>query len=95
MPLLLFSAWVWGLYVPSTYGDNLSCDLPKEDAGCQHWDILTAHVANRLRDSLIGSGEQGRPIALYVQQPKYNSDFGEAFHNLLITHLMERGFSIS
>ncbi len=40
-------------------------------------------------------GEQGRPISLYVQQPRYDSRFGEAFHNLLITHLMERGFSIA
>jgi hypothetical protein len=67
----------------------------KKMQAAQHWDVLTEDVANRLRDSLIGSGEQGRPIALYVQQPKYNSHFGEAFHNLLITHLMERGFSIT
>ncbi len=62
----------------------------------QHWDVLAADVANRLHDSLVGSGEQqGRPVALYVQQPRYNSDFGEAFHNLLITHLLERGFLVS
>ncbi|MFZ1829291.1 MAG: hypothetical protein WAW42_11080 [Candidatus Competibacteraceae bacterium] len=67
----------------------------KKMQAAQHWDVLTEDVANRLRGSLIGSGEQGRPIALYVQQPKYNSHFGEAFHNLLITHLMERGFSIT
>jgi hypothetical protein len=67
----------------------------KKMQAAQHWDILTEDVANRLRDTLIGSGEQGRPISLYVQQPKYGSHFGEAFHNLLITHLMERGFSIT
>jgi hypothetical protein len=67
----------------------------KKMQAAQHWDVLTEDVANRLRDALIGSGEQGRSIALYVQQPKYDSDFGEAFHNLLITHLMERGFSIT
>ena len=61
-----------------------------------HWDILAADVAGRLRASLLGSGEQtGRPMALYVQAPRHNSDFGEAFHSLLITHLMEQGFSIS
>ncbi len=67
----------------------------KKMQAAQHWDILTEDVANRLRDALIGSGEQGRPISLYVQQPRYDSRFGEAFHNLLITHLMERGFSIT
>ena len=67
----------------------------KKMQAAQHWDILTEDVANRLHDALIGSGEQGRSVSLYVQQPKYDSHFGEAFHNLLITHLMERGFSIT
>lgn len=66
----------------------------KKMQAAQHWDILTADVANRLSGALIG-GEAGRPVALYVQQPKYDSHFGTAFHNLLITHLMERGFSIT
>ena len=61
-----------------------------------HWDVLTADIANRLRDSLIGpSGQQGRPTSLYVQRPKYDSDFSQAFHDLLITHLMEQGFVVS
>ena len=61
-----------------------------------HWDVLTADVAKRLHDSLLGSGEQqGRPVSLYVQRPKYDSDFGNAFHDLLITHLMEQGFTVS
>jgi hypothetical protein len=67
----------------------------KKMQAAHHWDVLTEDVANRLRDALIGSGEQGRSVSLYVQQPKYDSDFGEAFHNLLITHLMERGFSMT
>jgi hypothetical protein len=67
----------------------------KKMQAAQHWDVLTEDVANRLRDALIGSGEQGRSISLYIQPPKYGSHFGEAFHNLLITHLMERGFSIT
>jgi hypothetical protein len=32
---------------------------------------------------------------LNVQQPRYNSDFGIAFHNLLVTHLLEAGFVMS
>ncbi|MDQ5909069.1 MAG: hypothetical protein QG599_1163 [Pseudomonadota bacterium] len=67
----------------------------KKMQAAHHWDVLTEDVANRLQGALIGSGEQGRAVSLYVQQPKYNSDFGEAFHNLLITHLMERGFSLT
>jgi len=68
----------------------------KKMQAAHHWDVLTADVANRLRDNLIGSGEpQGRPVALNVQQPRYNSEFGIAFHNLLITHLLEQGFVMS
>ncbi len=68
----------------------------KKMQAAQHWDILAADVANRLQEDLIGSGEpQGRPVPLYVQQPRNNSDFGIAFHNLLITHLLERGFLMS
>lgn len=65
----------------------------KKMQAAQHWDILTEDVANRLYGSLIGGS--GRSVTLHVQQPKYDSGFGEAFHNLLITHLMERGFSIT
>ncbi len=68
----------------------------KKMQAAQHWDILAADVAGRLHDALVGSGEQqGRSATLYVRQPRYDSDFGEAFHNLLITHLLERGFSMS
>jgi len=67
----------------------------KKMQAAHHWDILTEDVANRLHDALIGSEGQGRPVSLYVQQPKYDSHFGNAFHDLLITHLMERGFSIT
>ncbi len=68
----------------------------KKMQAAQHWDILAADVATRLQGTLIGSGEQqGRSTTLYVKQPRYDSDFGEAFHNLLITHLLDRGFSMS
>jgi len=74
----------------------------KKMQAAEHWDILTADVANRLHDALIGSDTQPgcseQPkclIAFHVQQPRYNSDFGEAFRNLLITHLLEQGFLVS
>lgn len=68
----------------------------KKMQAAHHWDVLTEDVANRLHSALIGAGNpQGRTISLYVQQPQYDSDFGFAFHNLLITHLLERGFSIT
>jgi len=78
--------------VATTYPVNFQ----KKMQAAHHWDILTADVAKRLHDNLIGSGEpQGRPIALNVQQPRYNSQFSMAFHNLLITHLLEQGFVMS
>ncbi|PIE83243.1 MAG: hypothetical protein CSA09_02880 [Candidatus Contendobacter odensis] len=62
-----------------------------------HWDVLAADVANRLQAALVGAGNQSktRSLSLYVEQPRYNSEFGVAFHGLLMTHLMERGFRIS
>lgn len=78
--------------VATTYPVNFQQKMQ----AAHHWDVLTADVAKRLHDHLIGSGEpQGRPIALSVQQPRYNSQFGMAFHNLLITHLLEQGFVMS
>ena len=78
--------------VATTYPVNFQ----KKMQAAHHWDVLTADVAKRLRGNLIGSGEpQGRPVALNVQQPRYNSQFGIAFHNLLVTHLLEQGFVMS
>jgi len=78
--------------VATTYPVNFQ----KKMQAAHHWDVLTADVAKRLRSNLIGSGEpQGRPVALNVQQPRYNSQFGIAFQNLLITHLLEQGFVMS
>jgi hypothetical protein len=78
--------------VPTTY----PVTFQKKMQAAHHWDVLATDVANRLHDTLIGTGEQqGRPVSLYVQQPRYNSEFGSAFHNLLITHLLERGFFMS
>lgn len=72
-----------------------------------HWDVMAIDVANWIYDALIGpSLEQGegqptaaqddRPIiALYVQQPRYESSADGAFYNLLTTHLVERGFVVT
>ncbi len=78
--------------VATTYPVNFQ----KKMQAAHHWDVLTADVAKRLHDNLIGSGEpQSRPVALNVQQPRYDSQFGVAFHNLLVTHLLEQGFVMS
>ena len=78
--------------VTTTYPVNYQ----KKMEAAQHWGAPTADVAKRLRDNLIGSGEpKGRTVALNVQQSRYNSQFGIAFHNLLITHLLEQGFVMS
>lgn len=78
--------------VATTYPVNYQ----KKMQAAHHWDVLAADVANRLHDNLIVSGlSQDRPVALSVQHPKYTSEFGLAFHNLLITHLLEKGFIMS
>ncbi len=62
----------------------------------QHWDDVASHVANRLVRELC---QCRRPTiggwVLYVHKPQNNSDFTDAFHELLITQLVNRGFQIS
>jgi len=79
--------------VATTYPVNFQ----KKMQAAHHWDVLAADVANRLRRNALmsPSEQQGRPVALYVQRPTSNSEFGMAFHNLLITHLLEEGFIMS
>ena len=72
-----------------------------------HWDVMAIDVANWLQNALIGPSpepgkdqqvraQESRPIVtLYVQKPRYDSDAGEGFYNLLTTHLVERGFIIT
>lgn len=74
--------------IPQTY--PVSQQLRMQSAA--HWDTLAQHVAQRLNQQLPG-GDRG--IALYVAPPAQKTEFDLALHELLITHLVQYGFSIS
>jgi hypothetical protein len=63
---------------------------------------MAVDVANWLQSLLIGTideqsqaqAQDFRPVALNVQQPRFNSEAGDVFHDLLVTQLVNRGFII-
>lgn len=61
----------------------------------QHWDGIATHVAQRLASALSPVRSTGQPVVLYVEKPSPPTEFNEAFHTLLITHLLAQGFGIS
>jgi hypothetical protein len=60
----------------------------------QHWQGIAADMANRLRVALGSLQTGGGPIVLYVE-PSAPSTFSVAFHDLLVTELMQAGFGVS
>ncbi len=77
--------------VPDTYAPTFQ----KKMQAAQHWDVLAAGVAERLRESLGTHYDTGQPIVLHVQEPQPSTTFTQAFHGLLITQLMQEGFGVS
>jgi hypothetical protein len=79
---------------------NYPLTYQREMLAVHHWDVMAVDVANWLQNLLIGPvDEQGqvqarevRPVALIVQQPRYGSEAGDVFHDLLVTQLVNRGF---
>lgn len=67
----------------------------KKMQAAQHWDMVAADVASRLRSAIASTDSAGRTVVLSVQKPKTNTAFNQAFHDLLITRLIEQGFSVS
>jgi len=77
--------------VPTRYPSTTQPKL----LAAQHWQGLAADMANRLRLAL-GSLQTGEgPIVLYVEPSPSPSLFSVAFHDLLVTELMQSGFGIN
>src|ERR1035437_4816347 len=54
-----------------------------------HWDQVAVDVAEQIKNS-VGSNE-----LLFVSQPLRNTDFNRAFHNQLISALVNKGVRVS
>jgi len=77
--------------VPTPVG-NPPTTQPKLLAA-QHWQALARDVSQRLRSALAGV-EGGGPVVLYVE-PSSPTQFGQTFHDLMVTELMQSGFGVT
>jgi hypothetical protein len=69
--------------------------LQEKVQSAHHWDVLAERVAVRLHDALGDRDSKGQPLVLYINKPQEDTVFNRAFHELLTTQLMQRGFGIS
>lgn len=77
---------------PSTYSRTTQ---PKMLAA-HHWNLLAADVAQRLATALQQADATGpSPTVLHVARPPSPTVFDVAFHDLLVTQLMQQGFGIA
>lgn len=60
-----------------------------------HWDVLAADVADRLSKALSTQDPSGGKQILNVQGAKCCTVFNYAFHEFLVTRLLEKGFGVS
>lgn len=67
----------------------------KKMQAAHHWDLLAADVADRLQGALLGLRSSDEPVVLHVRESKCCTTFGRAFHELLTTHLINKGFGVS
>ncbi len=80
--------------LPTTY----ELTFQQKMQAAHHWNVLASHVAQRIHEVLGPPGDtgQGSSIpALHVRTDPHTSVFDQAFQDLLTTHLIEKGFSVS
>lgn len=106
-PLAILCLGLGACTTPMPIETGYPLTYQQEMLSAHHWDVMAIDVANWLQNALIGPSpepgkdqqvraQESRPIVtLYVQKPRYDSDAGEGFYNLLTTHLVERGFIIT
>ncbi|SNB46077.1 hypothetical protein [Geobacter sp. DSM 9736] len=74
---------------------NHPLTFQKKLRSAHHWDVIADDVADRTRASLPPSerGPNGKP--LYIAAPPENTPFNRAFHNFLVTRMVNRGIPVS
>lgn len=94
LPLLAIATLAGGcapLDVP--YPENHPATGQKKSQAIHHWDVLANDVAERIHQK-IGDWPEGKhPI--YIPPAADPSGFNEGFRKLLITHLVNRGITVS
>lgn len=60
-----------------------------------HWDAAAKDVADQLYTALSGIGVEDQPLVLHLRPAEHYTIFNQAFHDLLTTHLINRGFGVS
>ncbi|CAN5219634.1 hypothetical protein BH11PSE11_BH11PSE11_09870 [soil metagenome] len=68
---------------------NYSIMKQKKVQAASHWDLIANDVAEQIKNS-VGSNE-----LLYVTPPVPNSEFNHAFHNSMISALVNKGVRVS
>ncbi len=61
----------------------------------QHWNVLAANMAARLKASVADLQPQNQPFVVYVKRPHPPTVFSETFYQLLKTQLMQQGFGLA
>jgi hypothetical protein len=70
--------------LPSSY--RLTTQQDMESA--HHWDVLAEDVAEQIRVEVAGAKAQVFPLHV---KPSQDSPFGQGFHNMLLTRLVNKG----
>lgn len=85
----IFMAGCAAEYSEAPRPTNYSILKQKKMQAASHWDLIATDVAEQIKNS-VGSNE-----LLFVNEPAPNSQFNKAFHNSLISALVNKGVRVS
>jgi len=72
--------------------ENEPLSYQKVIRASHHWDLMAADVADQVKASLAMSGyKDNRPLYVSAPTERESSEFGRAFHNLLVSQLVTQG----
>ena len=87
----LLAAGCSSLDVPRA--DNYPASDQKKARAVHHWDVLADDVAGRIAGKIAAWPPGEHPI--HVASAPGDSSFGNGFHKLLVTRLLDRGVTLS
>ena len=91
LAVVLLSGCVMQSQIPTPENEPLSYQMVMRAS--HHWDLMAADVADQVTASISLTGYKDRP--LYVSAPGQHSEFGRAFHNLLVSQLVTNGTNVT